>query len=254
MIRYSICITNFNNALTLRSSLNSILHQIDERFEVVVVDNLSTDGSAEILKEYEKDGKIRLISHKCSRGKGRQLAFENSIGTYVIANLDTDDIFEKNLFTIIKHYHRLCEGTFTWVVTMNRSGRQGGWVTIAPREVIAKIGGWNDLQRGEDWEIARRAFKINLYRWGKFPLLVSNTIHSDMTALEKFRFSFVTQRDRMRIGRKAFGPGEHKTILQRLAEVLALASLPFYEQYKEGNAINFIRDDPKFYVDFQNDS
>jgi glycosyltransferase involved in cell wall biosynthesis len=51
---YSICITNYNSASSTKQSLESILTQLDKRFEIIVVDNRSTDGSLEILKEYQK--------------------------------------------------------------------------------------------------------------------------------------------------------------------------------------------------------
>ncbi|MEM2087155.1 MAG: glycosyltransferase [Thermoproteota archaeon] len=59
--KYSVCITCRNEAKTIRASLDSILNQIDDRFEVIVVDSKSTDGTLEILKEYVEHGKIKLI-------------------------------------------------------------------------------------------------------------------------------------------------------------------------------------------------
>lgn len=68
--KYSILITNYNTVDTIKQSLESILSQIDNNFEVIVVDNKSKDGSEKILKEFEKQGKIKVISIKCSRGRG----------------------------------------------------------------------------------------------------------------------------------------------------------------------------------------
>src|SRR2546428_13910234 len=90
--KYSICVTHYNNAPTLRQSLDCVLNQIDDRFEVIIVDNLSSDGSANILQDYSLREKITLIRRRCSRGRARQTAFENSSGDYVIANLDMDDV------------------------------------------------------------------------------------------------------------------------------------------------------------------
>ena len=42
---YSVCVCNYNMAETLEVSLKSVLDQLDERYEVVVVD----DGSKSII-------------------------------------------------------------------------------------------------------------------------------------------------------------------------------------------------------------
>ena len=54
---YSICITNFNSKNTLKRCLDSIICQIDSNFEIIISDNFSNDGSAEILEEYAQTGR-----------------------------------------------------------------------------------------------------------------------------------------------------------------------------------------------------
>src|SRR5438445_3448665 len=119
---YSICVTNYNNVLTLRQSVESILNQIDSRFEIVVVDNKSTDGSQLVLREYSNRGKLKLVRARCSRGKGRQIAFENSIGNYVISNLDFDDVFQPRLDELLNKYHATCKETLLWVKSVDKRG------------------------------------------------------------------------------------------------------------------------------------
>src|ERR1700733_1394153 len=141
---YSICITHFNNAPTVRNSLESILSQLNDEFEVIVVDNKSTDGSYEILKEFADAGKIKLIQAKSSRGKGREIAFENSKGEYIVANLDMDDIFKPRLRELLARYHEVTEGKLLWAYSrMKGKGFWGGEsFTIVPRGLLQEIGGW----------------------------------------------------------------------------------------------------------------
>ena len=47
---YSVCICNYNMADTLEVSLRSVLDQLDERYEVIVIDDGSKDSSVEILE------------------------------------------------------------------------------------------------------------------------------------------------------------------------------------------------------------
>ena len=49
---YSICITNYNSNDSIRPSIKSIYPLlVDEKFETVVVDNFSNDGSFEYLSD-----------------------------------------------------------------------------------------------------------------------------------------------------------------------------------------------------------
>ena len=68
----SIYGTVFNNANVIRKSINSVITNLPnfkKRFEMVIVDNYSTDGTYEILKEYQKRyPNITIIQKKCTRG------------------------------------------------------------------------------------------------------------------------------------------------------------------------------------------
>ena len=46
--KYSICITNMNMEATIETALTSVLDQLDDTYEMVVVDE-STDGSRQVL-------------------------------------------------------------------------------------------------------------------------------------------------------------------------------------------------------------
>jgi glycosyltransferase involved in cell wall biosynthesis len=157
---YSICVTNFNTEDSVRQSLESILSQVDERFEIVVVDNCSNDASLDILKGY--DGKlIKLIIKSCSRGVGRQIAFENSSGKYIIGQMDMDDVFKPYLNKLLQIYHANFEGQM--LVTSDV-------IMIAPRELVHRIGGYKDLNYLEDHELYSRAAQISLFRFLNFKI------------------------------------------------------------------------------------
>jgi glycosyltransferase involved in cell wall biosynthesis len=50
--KYSIIVATFNSDKTLRSTLESLLLQTYDNFELIIVDGLSTDGTVAIIKEY----------------------------------------------------------------------------------------------------------------------------------------------------------------------------------------------------------
>jgi len=157
---YSVCISHYQNLKTLERSLSSILGQLNDEFEVVVVDNLSKDGSFEILSRYEKEGQIVLFSERSSRGKARQIAFERSRGRYIIAGMDLDDMFLPNLGEALDLFHRLSPGRI--LLARGPLGGNLQTVTIAARETFEKVGGWRDLDYYEDWDLWGRAAKLSL--------------------------------------------------------------------------------------------
>jgi glycosyltransferase involved in cell wall biosynthesis len=152
---YSICITNYNTEDSVRQSLESILAQVDERFEIVVVDNCSKDASIDILREYE--GKhIKLIVERCSRGLGRQLAIKSSSGKYIISQMDMDDVFKPNLNKLLRIYHADFEGYMLVLPEI---------IMIAPRGLIDAIGGFRDLDYLEERDLYTRAARLGYLKY-----------------------------------------------------------------------------------------
>lgn len=89
----SIVIPTYNKKYSIESTIDSVLRQSCQDFEVLVVDDGSTDGSADVVHEIQ-DPRIRLIQKtnggvSSARNEGiRQSRFEH------IAFLDGDDLWE----------------------------------------------------------------------------------------------------------------------------------------------------------------
>ena len=92
----SIIMNCFNGEKYLSQSLDSILDQTYQNWEIIFWDNQSTDNSSEIFKSY-KDGRFKYFyaSKYTALGKARNLATEKAKGDF-IAFLDTDDLWDKN--------------------------------------------------------------------------------------------------------------------------------------------------------------
>jgi glycosyltransferase involved in cell wall biosynthesis len=251
--RYSICITHFNNGPTVRRSIESILSQIDDSFEIVVVDNESTDGSYEILREFSELGEIKLIRARCSRGRGRQIAFENSTGDYVIANMDMDDVFRPRLLELLKRYHEVAEGKLLWAYSRMRG--QGFWggeaFTIASRELINDLGGWRDLQVFEDRELCCRAARMGDFRTATFSLLESTNMHTERTRtlVGRLGWKYLRYREILRCGFPLQLWNRRETWKQKVIRVgMRAFVLPFYETYVDPFNYDFDSDDPRYSV------
>jgi glycosyltransferase involved in cell wall biosynthesis len=251
-IKYSICITNYNNRGTISECINSILNQIDSRFEIVVVDNMSNDGSEIILSEMAKLGLINLVRRKCSRGKGRQIAFENSVGEYIVAQMDTDEEFNPVLQEFLNLYHSLCDGDLLVAADLVAAGGQRSWrqnITVGPRSLIAELGGWRDLQHAEDWDLWRRAAQRQHYKWTIYPIVRDEkSVKKKLGAIQSFKQQVVRYRDVLRLGRNLFNTGETVTYRQRLAEICARLIVPLYDSYADDFNIQFDSGDPRYFI------
>lgn len=89
----SIIIPIYNVEQYLSFCLDSVLSQNFEEFEVIGVDDCSTDGSPEIFNSYSiADSRFRLVSHdvNCGLPSSRNTGLEHARGDYVYF-LDSDD-------------------------------------------------------------------------------------------------------------------------------------------------------------------
>lgn len=86
----------YNSEDFVREAIESILNQTFKDFELIIIDDASTDNSFEICKEY-KDGRIKLVRNEVNLGvaQTRNRALSMARGEY-IALLDSDDISLSN--------------------------------------------------------------------------------------------------------------------------------------------------------------
>ncbi len=102
----SFLVPVYNTGKYLPKCLDSLLGQTEENIEIIVVNDGSTDNSAEILEIYRgRDTRIKVITHprNCGLLEARITAIKFSSGRY-IAHVDSDDWTEPDFAAKIVEY------------------------------------------------------------------------------------------------------------------------------------------------------
>lgn len=94
----SVVMAAYNGASLIRETLDSLAAQTFADFEVVIVDDRSTDDTVAVIRAYD-DPRIRLIESEANQGpvRARNRAFAAARGRY-IAGLDQDDLCRPTRF------------------------------------------------------------------------------------------------------------------------------------------------------------
>lgn len=88
----SVIISTYNRAAMLKQAIDSVLNQSYKDFELIVVDDGSTDETPQVIEEY--GATVHCISqNNAGLNVGRNKALQQAQGTY-IALLDDDDLWE----------------------------------------------------------------------------------------------------------------------------------------------------------------
>jgi teichuronic acid biosynthesis glycosyltransferase TuaG len=94
----------YNSKKYILTTINSIIRQNYNSWNLIIIDDCSTDGTYEILKriqkKYSKDNKIFLYRQNINKGQAeaRNLGLKKSKSIF-IAFIDSDDIWKKNKLT-----------------------------------------------------------------------------------------------------------------------------------------------------------
>lgn len=186
---FSIIMPTFNRAYVIWRAIQSVIDQTETRWELIVVDDGSTDCTLRLIEEFQ-DPRIRVMSidnHGPSYARNRGV--EQAIAPYV-AYLDSDNTWHTNylerMFQAITEYDRCVfwacgQHTVLWErsgdgvwkkifedsgtrqpITKERIWKLKGVDTncmVHRREVAETVGGWDEECRWiEDWDFSLRIF------------------------------------------------------------------------------------------------
>jgi glycosyltransferase involved in cell wall biosynthesis len=141
---------------TVERSLRSILNQVDDRFEVLVIDDGSTDGTQEELKKLEEEHDIFRWKEGSNDNlaEARNHSVKEAKGDYILESLDVDDVYEPVIQDFVEIFHQLND---------NISGEfylSGKSINIAPKKLLEEYP-YRSLGYGEDEDLWRRLLTDN---------------------------------------------------------------------------------------------
>lgn len=98
----SIIVPVYNTGIFLRECIDSILNQTYENFELILIDDGSTDNSVEICMSYKrKDGRVRVIKQENSGvSVARNRGIDFALGRFILF-VDSDDFLLPNALEVL---------------------------------------------------------------------------------------------------------------------------------------------------------
>lgn len=111
---FSVIIPSYNRAHLIEKTLFSVFSQSYKSYEIIVVDNCSTDNTVEVLQPYLQDGRISLIRNEknLERSISRNIGMKAAKGDFLTL-LDSDDLMhQENLADAAAFIHKKPEFKF----------------------------------------------------------------------------------------------------------------------------------------------
>jgi glycosyltransferase involved in cell wall biosynthesis len=133
--RFSVIITFYNQRNFIKDAVDSALSLRNAQSEVIAVDDASTDGSQEILKQYREA--IQLVCFETNRGAcaARDRGASLATGEYLVF-LDGDDAL---LPWALDVYERIVQAKQPKMILASMSWFEGGLPTVQPGDAPHEI-------------------------------------------------------------------------------------------------------------------
>lgn len=210
----SVIMPAHNAAQSIDKAIQSILHQTYPHLELIIVDDASTDNTAAVVREWEKqDERVKLfqLTENQGVGKARNEAIRQSKGAFILFQ-DADDIslqnriitqllpfYEKDMLFSLSRYYR----TRASVDELNPLDEPGMMALVESRRIKLPNG------RYQYWDQAILAFATAMFRrrvFETYGLYRDLRFGEDMELLERVLYHTIHEKFKTGVG---FGPYEY---------------------------------------------
>lgn len=183
----SVILVTYNRVEFLEKAIDSILSQTFKSFELILVNNGSTDNTYEVCKKYkDQDSRVVLVSLDENKGasKGRNLGIQSANAKYITI-VDDDDYCDKemleNLFCLATEYNAdisIC-GSYN-----DFGDRIEPYFIFNELFILNKIQALDELLKREIYNVAppSKLFKKKLFNRIRFP---ENVLVDDIHVIYK---------------------------------------------------------------------
>lgn len=107
-LKFSVLMANFNNGRYIQEAIDSVLAQTFTNWEIVLVDDASTDDSREVFERYSEDPRFRIFHNETNKGCGytKRKCIELAEGE-LCGFVDSDDALMPNALEVMVQAHRV---------------------------------------------------------------------------------------------------------------------------------------------------
>jgi len=123
----SIIMPSYNTGKYIKETIESVVNQTYTNWELIIVDDCSTDNTDEIIKVFNNDKRIKYLKNEKNSGAAvsRNIALREAKGKY-IAFLDSDDLWKKE--KLDKQIKFMKENNYDFTYTDYRIKLNDNWL------------------------------------------------------------------------------------------------------------------------------
>lgn len=158
--KYSIVIAHLNMADTVEASVRSIVEQVNKHFEVIIIDDGSSDGSLNSITRLcsEYDNLSYYVESNSNMAEAINSGVQKSEGEYILTHADADNIYKDAIIDFAMFGEKIQEAA------KKNKHIVGQGIDIGPKSLYEKYP-YRPLGYGEDKDRWRRLLGDNRLVW-----------------------------------------------------------------------------------------
>ena len=161
---FSILLPVYNNKEDILNAISSVVEQTYKHWELIIIDDCSTDGTYELIYEFVNNNTYNIILLRNDRNKGVYVSLNEGLlvakGKY-IARIDSDDMFdntmlEKNVNVFNTEKCLIVQSKYK---RDDKESEYGEITLVYDKKIIDEIGFYDSVRFAADSEFIERIIR-----------------------------------------------------------------------------------------------